>query len=236
MGYKLGRLPAQRPAALADLQTYATGKLPTPPRSINPPTTSYPIDGNDRYGDCVMAGVAHLISAWDTEVKEPNAIPTEQTIVEEYFKLTGGEDTGLSESETLRTWHREGLFGEKIAGYAPVSTTNLLEWHQAVAFFGGMMLGIECPQSAQEQFEAGEPWTYVEGSPVLGGHCVIALGYGPNGGLHVATWGSIAVLEAAFLAHYLDEAWVVLPPQFVEAKHGRLGIDLQTLTEDLAKV
>jgi hypothetical protein len=233
--YKLGRLPATRPAALADLSVYATGPLPTPPRTVEVPAGSYPIDGNDTYGDCTIAGVAHLITAWNTESHEHDTIPGEQTVVEEYFKLTGGQDTGLNEAEVLKTWQTKGLFGEKIAGYAPVNPRDLLQLHQAVAFYGGCYLGIECPASAQEQFANGEPWTY-EGSEVEGGHCVVALGYGPNGGLHCATWGGIAVLEASFLAHYLEEAWCILPHQLVEAKGDALGVDLQALELDLARV
>jgi hypothetical protein len=234
--FKLGRLPATRPAALKDLAVYATGPLPTPPATREVPAANYPMDGNDTYGDCTIAGVAHLIRGWDVETAESDAVPTEGAVVQEYFKLTGGEDTGLNEAEVLKTWQTTGLFGEQIAGYAPVNPKDLLQLHQAVAFYGGLYLGIMCPQSAQEQFARGEEWTYVEGSPVLGGHCVVALGYGPHGGLHCATWGGIAVLEASFLAHYLDEAWVILPHQMVEAKGDALGIDLAALEADLAKV
>jgi hypothetical protein len=233
--YQLGRLPAVRPAALSDLEVYATGKLPNPPATREVPKASYPIDCNDRIGDCTYAGVDHLNRGWNALLSEKDKLPTEAQIEGAYFKETGGEDSGCNEASVLKRWYREGLFGAKIAGYAPVSTTNMLAWHQAVAFYGGLYLGIECPASAQEQFEAGQPWTYV-GSEVEGGHCVVALGYGPNGGLHCATWGGIAVLEASFLAHYLDEAWVILPHQLVEAKKDSLGIDLEALQADLAKV
>jgi hypothetical protein len=233
--FKLGRLPATRPAALSDLAAYAVGKLPTPPRTVEVPKTLYPIDANDRLGDCTMAGVAHLIGAWNAETHEDDLVPAEEAIVAEYLKLTGGEDTGLNEAEVLKTWRTEGLFGEKIAAYAPVNPKDLLQLHQAVAFYGGCYLGIECPASAQEQFANDEPWTY-EGSEVQGGHCVAALGYGPNGGLHCATWGGVAVLEASFLAHYLDEAWCILPHELVEAKKDSLGINLAQLQQDLAKV
>ena len=241
MSYKLGRLPATRPAALADLAVYAQGKLPTPPRTVEVPRLPYPIDGNASFGDCTIAGAAHLIEAWDAEVKEPDRIPTEEEVVDQYFTLTGGEDNGLNEAEVLLQWQREGLFEglpnrSEIAAYAPVSPHRLLEQHQAIAFYGGLYMGIECPLSAQEQFAAGEPWTFVEGSEVEGGHCVVGLGYGPNGGIHAATWGGIAVLEASFLAHYLDEAWVVLSHQIVEAKKDQLGLDLKTLSTDLKRV
>lgn len=239
--FKLGRLPATRPAALKDLAVYATGPLPAPPRTVEVPYQAdlsgrFPIDGNATYGDCTIAGVAHLLEGWNAETGEKDQVPDETDIIQTYFDLTGGEDTGLEESAVLKTWHTTGLFGNTIAGYAPVNPQSLLELHQAVAFYGGCYLGIECPASAQEQFSAGEPWTYVEGSEIEGGHCVVALGYGPNGGLHIASWGKVVVMEASFMAHYLDEAWCVLPRQMVEARGDSLGLDLAALEADLKRV
>jgi hypothetical protein len=235
MSYCYGRLPATRPAALSDLAVYATGPLPTPPKTIEVPHGPYPIDGNATYGDCTIAGVDHLLRAWNTETHEHDATPDETDLIQTYFDLTGGEDSGLNEAEVLKHWHTQGLFGNKIAGYAPVNPKDLLQLHQSVALYGGCYLGIECPASAQEQFANNEPWTY-EGSEVEGGHCVVALGYGPNGGLHCATWGGVAVLEASFLAHYLDEAWCILSDEMVKAKGDALGVDLASLQADLSRV
>ena len=232
--FKYGRRPATRPAALADLAVYAQGKLPVPPPTVEVPPGPFPIDGNDTYGDCVMAGVDHLNRAWDKMFDQRTGLPPEQAIVAEYLKLSPG-DEGLVESELLMRWHREGLFGEHIAGYAPVPPHDLLQLHQGVAFYGGLMLGIECGPPQQEQFAKNETWTYT-GSEEEEGHCVVGLGYGPVGGIHVATWGGIAVLSAGYLAHKLREAWVVLSHQLVEARKDTLGLDLKTLEADLKRV
>jgi hypothetical protein len=231
--YRLGKLDAVRPDALGELRDYASGPLPLPPASVNVPPASYPIDGNDTLGDCVACGVAHLIAAWDTETHEPDPVPNQSQVEAEYFALTGGQDTGLDEHTVLQTWHTQGLFRRKIAGYAPVEPTDLIGLHQAIAFYGGAMLGIQCPASAQEQFQAGEPWTYVPGSPVEGGHCIVALGYTQTS-LLCATWGGIAEVTAGFWAHFGDEAWAVLPKQIVEARKDSYGIDLVSLQADLA--
>jgi hypothetical protein len=229
--YKLGRLPATRPFGVSDLSVYAVGRLPAPPTEVAVPKATFPMDGNDQYGDCTMAGVAHLISAWNAEVKEKEAIPSSKAVVAEYLKLTGGQDTGLNEANVLQTWHRSGLFGHKIEAYAPVSPSNIVEIQQAIAFYGGAYLGIQCPESAQEQFAADEPWTFVKGSPVEGGHCIVALGYVPSGAL-CATWGGIALVTWQFLAHFLEEVWAAISPQFVAA--GKVPrLDLATLEADL---
>ncbi len=232
--YRLGKLPAVRPFGLRDLSVYASGPLPAPPRAVAPPAARYPIDGNDQVGDCTIAGVAHLIAAWDAEVKEADPVPTVGAVVSEYFRLSGGQDTGLNEASVLQTWRSGGLFGRKIAAYAPVDHHRLLAIHQAVAFYGGCYLGIQCPQSAQEQFAAGEPWTVVDDSPIEGGHCIVALGYTPAAVL-CATWGGIAEVTYPFLDAYLDEAWAVIPSQFLEAGHGP-RIDLASLQEDLDRL
>lgn len=244
--YKTGRLPAVRPAALKDFTEYATAPLPAPPPEVKPPQASYPIDGNDRYGDCTLAGADHVARAWNAETGEHDHLPTEAQIVTEYLKLTGGEDTGLVEADVLKTWHGEGLhlFGGQIAGYAPIDidvatvTRPGVGWpvaiKQAIAFYGGAYLGINVGQPQQEQFQRGEAWTWVEGQEE-DGHCVVALGYS-GGEFMCATWGGLAALTPGFLAKGLEEAWVILPHQMVEARGDSLGLDLAALQVDLARV
>lgn len=235
MTYKYGKLPATRPFGVSDLSVYADGKMPSPPPSVDFYTgLSLPIDANDQYGDCVMAAVAHLIEAWNDEVKEPDAIPTSDEVVAEYFKLTGGADSGLNESSTLTLWHRQGLFGHKIAAFAPLDVRNILAIHQAVAFYGGAMFGIQCPESAQEDFAAGQPWTYDPSSPVDGGHAIAPLGYDQHY-VYCATWGGVAPVTYPFLGAYLDEAYAIIPNEFVEAGRGP-KLDLKTLQADLSRI
>jgi len=232
--YKLGALPAVRPAALKDLDVYATGKLPTPPAKVAVPKAKYPIDCNDVEGDCTIAAIPHLKEAWHAKYNLQYTPPTELEIKTEYRKLSGGEDTGLVEADVLKTWQTEGLFGSKLIAYAPVQPTNILGIHQAVAFYDGAYLGIECPASAQEQFANGEPWTYT-GSEVEGGHCIVALGFTQNG-LLCATWGGIAEVTYGFCAHYLTEVWCLISGILVAQKKDSLGIDIASLKADLANV
>ena len=235
MTYKLGKLAATRPYGLKDLAVYADGPLPAPPASVNYfANLSLPIDGNDQYGDCVMAATAHLIAAWDAEVKRTDPVPTGNEVVAEYLKLTGGEDAGLNESNVLTLWHKHGLFGEKIAGFAPVDVRDTIAIHQAIAFYGGALFGIQCPLSAQQQFQEGGPWTYEPGSPIVGGHAIAPLGYDAHY-VYCATWGGVAKVTYPFLSAYLDEAWAIIPQQFVEASKGPL-LDLESLQADLNRL
>ncbi len=233
---KLGKLAAVRPHGLGTLATYALGKLPAPPASVDYGlhVANWGMLANDVYGDCTMAGAAHLLRAWDSEVAEDDPVPTAQEVVDEYFTLTDGQDSGLNEHDVLSTWRSIGLWGDRIAGYAPVETSDLTALHQAIAFYGGAYLGVALPKSAQTQFAHGEEWTVVPGSPIEGGHCIVAVGYDAHS-VRVVTWGAEVSVSYPWLAAYLDEAWCVLSHQFLEAGHGPT-LDLASLQEDLDAV
>ena len=235
MTFCLGKLAATRPNGLKDLAVYGNGPLPAPPTSVDYYSgLSLPLDGNDRYGCCVMAASAHLLAAWNSEVQETIHVPGGDEVVSTYFKLTGGQDSGLNEANVLQAWQTQGLFGSKIAGYAPVNPKDILAVHQAIAFYGGALFGIQVPQSAEQQFAKGEPWTYDPSSPVLGGHAIAPLGYDDQF-VYCATWGGVAPITYPFLSALLDEVWAVIPQAFIDAGKGP-SLDLQTLTADLALI
>ena len=236
MNYKLGKLDAIRSPRLSDLTVYAQGKLPNPPASVAAPTNVvWGIDLNSTYGDCTIAAVDHLIAAWDSELGEADPRPTDAEIQSTYFSLTGGSDTGLNEQTVLQTWQSTGLFGNKIAAFAPFNGQNIIEHEQVIAFYGGSYLGIQCPQSAQDQFAAGQPWTYVPGSPIMGGHAICGVGFTSTAILCVS-WGSLVEVTYSFLSHFLDEAWAIISQEVVEHGNDGVGIDMQTLLADIASI
>ena len=235
MTFKLGKLAATKPFGLRDLAVYANGPLPEPPASVDYYSgLSLPIDGNDTYGDCVAAGMAHCVAVWDAEVGENLHVPDQNEVVETYFTLSGGIDSGLNESVVLNTWTKNELMGHTIAAYAPVNVNSVESLHQAIAFWGAAMFGIQCPDSAQQQFAQGVPWTVVPGAQVEGGHCIVGVGYDAEY-VYCATWGSVVKVSWGFLNKYLDEAWAVIPDAFVDAGKGPL-LDLATLKADIARV
>ncbi len=237
MTYKLGKLDATRPFGLRDLSVYGHGPLPEPPASVDYSTgINLPIDGNDTYGDCVAAGMAHCIAVWDAETNENLHTPDEAEVVDTYFRLSGGLDSGLNESSVLTTWTKNELMGHTIAAFAPVNTSNVTEIHQAIAFYGACMFGIQCPDSAQRQFADGDTWTVVPGAQVEGGHCIVGIGYAADGsGVYCATWGKVAKVSYGFLNKYLDEAYAIIPDAFVKAGRGPM-LDLATLKADISRL
>jgi hypothetical protein len=230
---KGGRLAAFIPPGLKTLMEYATGPL-TAPGSFAVPAGPYQMDNNEKEGDCTIAGVAHLLQAWNRLFKGKARIPGVTTIKKVYRELTGGPDTGLVEANVLAAWKNTGLFGTKIDAYAPVKVTDPNAIKCAIAFYGGCYLGIVVGQEQEEQFERGEAWKWVAGQEE-DGHCVVALGFTPEG-LLCATWGEIALLPWAFLKPSLKEAWCVFGPQLKAAGTDTLGVNVPALEADLAHV
>jgi hypothetical protein len=186
--------------------------------------------------NCTIAGVVHALMAWNLLVNESDAIPTDPEIKTTYFGQTGGGDTGLVETTLLQTWVSDGLFGAKIPAWAPVPHTNVEAIKQSVYFYGACYLGVQLPQSAQQQFVQGgnSTWSVVPGSPIEGGHAILAVGYGPEG-LYIVSWGQVVLCTWEWVAKYLDEAYAILSRQFVEAGKGPT-LDLAALTADLNQV
>lgn len=236
--YKFGRLPVVKTSNVHDLAVYVAGGLRPPAAAVPVPDCDFPIDGNDQYGDCTIAGVAHLVAAWNAELRLAEPIPSADLVVSTYFQLTGGQDSGLAEINVLDTWRQQGLFGREILGFAKIAVQPTA-LKQGVDLFGGVYLGIQCPASAQQQFQAGEPWTYVRGSRIVGGHCVVAVGYDADW-LYCATWGAVAKVAWSWLARYLQEAYVAIAPQYAAANTNlnlslpQLEADMRLLSEELA--
>jgi len=91
-----------------------------------------------------------------------------------------------------------------------------------IAYLGNAYLGIACPVSAQQQFVKQQqtrqivPWTVVNGSPIDGGHCIVAVGYNAQG--VCVTWGEIVVVTWHSSSNTAIEAWAILTREIVE--HG----------------
>jgi hypothetical protein len=236
---KYGKLNPQFPVALKDFTAYAVAPLPTPPASVDwaKNIAAWPMDGNDKYGDCTMAAAAHMMQSWNAQTGQSDPIPDEQQVIDEYLHLSGGQDTGLVESHVLRTWHTRGLWGNKVVAYAPVNVHGLTALQQSIALFGGVYAGIQVPANAQQQFQDGKPWTLDPGwqqQPIEGGHAIPLLGYDSDW-VYAITWGAVQPIAWDWWSTYADEAWAVLSQAYREAGQVN-GIDLATLTADLKQV
>lgn len=233
---KLDPVPLDGVGFITDYETAALPTVATSVASPNIPQYNWGMLGNDQVGNCTLAGAAHLDMAWNVEVDEHNTIPTTAEDEKEYFSMTGGVDSGLAMTTVTTKWVKKGLFGYKVKAAAPVALTQIA-LKQSIQFYGGAYLGVQLPDSAQSQFHQGGPttWSVVAHSPIDGGHCIIGVGFNPTGMLCVS-WGQLLLAEWSWIAKYMDEAYVIVPDQFVEANKGPSVLNLAALEADYKKL
>ena len=232
---KRGKLPAQR-FLTTSLRDYIRGALPTPPKVFDygPLVSLYPMALNNELGDCTIAGIIHLLQIYYAELGETFVYPGDDIVRSTYEGLTGGQDSGLVELNVIKTWMDTGLFNTKIVASVPINPKDEAEMRVGTYLFGGVYLGLEMPNNADQQFENNEPWHLtIPRAPIAGGHCVIATGCNRDG-INLITWGKETTMTWDFWDTYGSEAHVAIPEVFVEADHGPLhNFDILQLQTDL---
>ena len=197
--------------------------------------------GNDKYGDCVEAANGHIVEQ-QTAIGQGTEVPvTEAEALAEYSRITGfnpndpNTDQGTMIQDGLNDLRKNGLSSRHIAAFAQLDVKNMGDVKLAVAEFGAVSIGFKFPASAMDQFNAGQPWTVVPGSPNEGGHCVLVVGYDADY-LYVVTWGAIQKMDYNFWNTYVDEAWAIIDQDWVNTATGKTvtGVDLQAFGAQFA--
>ena len=250
---KLGLIPKELPAKLGMMSSYMINPLGAPPPTLtwpaslsscgmlgNGPDPSAP-DYPNGVGDCTIAGVFHLRMLAAALCGQVEAWPSGAVTIAIYMSLSGGRDSGLVEADVLRAWRDRGLWGNKIAGYAPLDIANDDEIRAACALFGGTKVDVKVPANAMAQFDAGEPW-HLDGSGAddeyEGGHSIVRCGYyvdktwGPVWG--TLTWARVQLATDEWMAKNVMQDWAVLTNEFVTADPHR--VDVTALQADIAKL
>lgn len=227
------------------------GRLPDVPAVVNwdAKVSSFGMLGNDDWGDCAWAAKYHALQVM-TANAGTELVPTTDDALRAYAEATGfnaaagppGEnptDQGTVMQKGLSFWRKTGLpvttpggvTRHKILAFAEVDHRDPVQLRVATALFGEVLLGIAFPSSAMDQFNAGTPWKPVAGARDEGGHAICAGRYDAARGLWFpVTWGREQETVQAFLDRYLEEAWVVIAPEWRNAA-GKTptGIDLHAL-------
>lgn len=246
-----------------------TGALPARPTLVDyvSRVADWPMLANDSFGDCVWAAAGHIIEAATTYGQGTTVKVSDADVLKGYHDVTGFDpsdpatDQGTVIQDALAYWRKVGIGGHKILAYAQVDVRNLDEVAEALYLFGHLELGINFPGSAMDQFNAGEPWDVVPGASIEGGHAVNLgltrdtttakpsfsprqhlVGRNARGNYEVVTWGRVQEMTPAFWAKYVEEAWIVITPEWEEATGGspagidkaRLGSLFTQLTGELA--
>jgi hypothetical protein len=211
------------------------------------------IDGNDQYGDCVFADVSHRIMCRTAQAAQGKiVVPTQAETLALYSEVTGfnpdnpNTDQGGDLVTTAQYMQKTGMLIGGVrhleAANGVIDPTNVDHRKWAVCLFGCTPIALNLPQSAEDQFNAGQPWDYVAGSPIVGGHDVLLVEYRPetlpsNPGYAVITWGKRWPVTDAFLVNYLAEVVPVGAQDFVTANGlAPSGVNLPQILQLLSEI
>jgi hypothetical protein len=196
---------------------------------------------NDQYGCCVISGRAHQTLRFELIEQKKKLAITDKEVLAEYFKETGGEDTGLVVLDSLKLWRKRGWKAASnkynVRTFLEVRPTDHASMRQAVYLDVGLGLGLSLPLTAQDQLQAGKPWDVGSGSRgkpnSWGGHYVYVPGYTRKGPVCV-TWGRKQQMTWAFIDKYCDEAYAIFDA--VDTAKAKKALDTLRLTAMLSEV
>ena len=191
---------------------------------------------NDQLGCCTAADTGHALMLRTANVGRI-IVPTDTDILNYYIATSGynpkdpSTDQGAMETTVCQYNIDTGFLGHKSAMTAPVMGIDQIKW--GINLGGSVRLGVNLPSIANDQFNAGIPWTVVPGSAIEGGHDMLAVRYDGNY-MYVITWGGIASLTWDWVKTYLEEAHVELFPDWIRSQGtAPSGLDLAQLEQDL---
>ena len=240
--FKGGRLPNDPTKRRITLYTVPEATY-TPPPTLDyysvVPKSSWGMDGNDNWGDCTLAEIDHAEKSNQVVAGNTEVVSTTKEVLAAYSAVTGFDpndpstDQGAVMQDVRNYWRKNGvtLGGKprKILLFAelnnPTKNINLVKL--AVEQFGEVGLGINFPDSAMDQFDQGEPWDVVAGATIEGGHAIALVGFDEEY-FYIVTWGEVHKMTLAFFTKYVDEAWIQINEDFVNAKSGSTALG-QTL-------
>jgi hypothetical protein len=195
------------------------------PAAVLPPSYDFdlehsgiptPMFANDTHGDCVIAGRAHQTLRFENIEQGSTLMITDNDVLKEYLKETGGADSGLVVLSSLKLWRslgwEVGKHKYKIQAFAQINFKSPEEVRQAIFADVGIGMGVQLPNSAKAQIQSGQPWDVTSGADnergSWGGHYIYIPGYTPAGPVCI-TWGRKQQMTWDWLEKYCDEAYAI---------------------------
>ena len=244
---KYGRRAPKRAPAI-QLGPLLTGVVPDHPASADYLAAlggGWQMLGNDTYGDCVAvtwSNERRLVSTTLGTANYPGLAQVEQ-VYETQNPGFPSQDQGMDIQTLLEYLVVDGgPDGVKALGFAAVDYTNPAEVQAAIAIFGCLWAGFNVLQVNEQEFAAGQPWDYVAGSPVAGGHSVLVGGYGTGGTGQLGgdekfiTWAQETSFTDAFWANEMQECWAVIWPEHLGSREFLAGVNLAQFAQDYTAI
>lgn len=223
---RLGKLPPKIDGRTIKLSSILRYKLlPDLPTEYNLDAALGGIEdnfmyGNDEYGNCVIAARGHQTLRFEKFEEGAQPPITDQEVIDQYLKETGGLDMGLVLLNSLKEWRTNGwLAGGKlynIYAFASVDRFDHDEVKHCIHLLGGVNYGFRVYQAAIDQFDAGEAWdTVANQGSYLGGHGVYLYRFGRVESVNklgpvCMTWGKRQQMTWDFWDEHTDEAYGIV--------------------------
>jgi hypothetical protein len=244
---KLGLKPVRPDAVRFKMTRYALlDRLPPAPATFGryAQVQQWGMLGNDRYGDCVIAGAAHETMLWNAE-QDKIAPFTDDSVLKMYSAIAGfdpndpSSDQGTDYEEAAQYRRLTGLTDAAgkvhvVDAYLDI-TRNPYDLFEAIWLFGAAGICLNFPDYAMDQFNRGVPWDVVPGQPEpTGGHYVPGVGRNSGGNIVAVTWGQTQIITPAFLEKYMQAGIAYVSLERLDAKGFSLdGFDREALEADL---
>jgi hypothetical protein len=221
----LGKLAPEIDKRTIALKAILNKDLPPLPSKFsiwaNPLTPAPQMLGNNQYSDCVEVAITNQQIADEVNYGQTVIPVTTANVLAFYHKIAGPGDPGTVYLNAMKYWQKYGLVvGQnqfckkgntttyKIDAFASVAWQNVAEVKQAIMLLNGLQVGVQLPQSAEDQYKAGQPWTIISGSPIIGGHGLCFGSWDDSAGMfECLTWGKRQLVAYDWFAKYPDEAY-----------------------------
>ena len=244
--YCLGKQPARENAIPLKMRDYVDfSKLPTPPSSFGHynMVPNWGMLGNDRFGDCGIAGPFHGIMLHNAMAGRQVNIDTD-CVLSAYSAITGFDpndpstDQGSDCGNVADFWQSTGLTDadgkvHKIVGSVALDPGNLQELYVAMFIFGAVGIGVSLPGEWQQDFAAGQPWDRIAYPDIEGGHYILGCG-SVQGDINVVTWGANQLLTPGGYQEFNDETIAYLSLEVLNGLATVDGFNDAQLREDFA--
>lgn len=254
----LGRAPrAYDPTIphMSALRMAARRMLPFPPAVhwLDEGRSDWGLMCNDRLGCCTLAAAYHSMQVWSAHGRK-QILTEPDTYVEAAYREFAGyagtpeTDNGAVEQDILAKWLaygmpvREGTAEDPRPGrsyllfYAEIDPRNIGDVCRAINDCGSVYIGFEVPEWLMKIDPL--PTLWVPGTSdetIVGGHAVSLHGYDmKRETLDLISWGEFYQMSFAFFRRYVDEAYALCHPWFIDATgYTPLGLsvpDLEAIT------
>lgn len=195
------------------------------------PDYVYPMDLNDQYGDCVVAGFDHsrqVITGLLGGTQKNFTTDEIETLYKTQNPNFPQDDNGMD----IQLFLEYLVTNKYILGFAKIDHTN--DSHMKAAMYLGLsiMTGVQLQQAQEIQFATGT-WDFVPNSSIVGGHCINGVGY--NIGIYdIVSWGKLISATSNFTTNQMDEAWFILMQEHVDHPGFRNHFDLTAFSKAIS--